>query len=171
MIEIRNEKADDYDGVAGINDLAFGQPIEGEIIEKIRDACEEILSLVAQKDGDIVGHILFSPVLIGNDEKDIKAMGLGPMAVLPEYQQQGIGTQLVNEGIKILKNLNYHLLIVLGHPDYYPRFGFEKASIYGLIPRWEGIPDEAFMVLFLDTSARKRASGVVRYRDEFDSAG
>ena len=169
MIEIRKENPDDYDDVRAINDLAFGQSIEGEIVKSIRDACDEIVSLVALNDGEIVGHILFSPVLVRNDGKEIKAMGLGPMAVLPKFQKQGIGTLLVNEGIKIIKNSKYHFIVVLGHPDYYPRFGFEKASKYELVPQWDGIPDEAFMVLFLDTSAINLFSGVVQYRDEFSS--
>ena len=170
MIEIRKEIQSDHDDVRAINDRAFGQSIEGEIVENIRDACNEIVSLVALNDGEIVGHILFSPVVVENGEKEIKAMGLGPMAVSPRFQKQGIGTLLVNEGIKILKKSKYHFIIVLGHSGYYPRFGFEKASKYGLIPQWSGIPDEAFMVLCLDASRMQHLAGVVHYRDEFNRA-
>ena len=97
-------------------------------------------------------------------------MGLAPMALLPECQNQGIGTQLVNEGLGILKRTECPFVIVLGHKNYYPRLGFKRASKYGLKSQWEGVPDEAFMVLILNESTMKDVSGVVRYRDEFDEA-
>ena len=94
-------------------------------------------------------------------------MGLAPMAVLPEMQHKGIGTQLVKAGIENLRKMQCPFIIVLGHPEYYPRFGFERASLYGIKCQWEGIPDDAFMILWLDKSKINRVSGLAKYRDEF----
>ena len=118
----------------------------------------------------IVGHILFSPTVIEGEHGIIKGMGLAPLAVLPEMQHQGIGTQLIKAGIQNLRNTQCPFIIVLGHPEYYPRFGFEKASPHGIKCQWEGIPDEAFMILWLDKSPMRRVSGLAKYRDEFDEA-
>ena len=97
-------------------------------------------------------------------------MGLAPLAVAPERQRQGIGSLLVRAGIGALRARNCPLVIVLGHPEYYPRFGFVPASRHGLSCQWEGVPDEAFMVLILDEAASASVSGTIRYRDEFDQA-
>ena len=92
------------------------------------------------------------------------------MAVLPQRQRQGIGSALVGRGLEILRDRCCPFVIVLGHPEYYRRFGFEPASKYGLKCQWEGVPDEAFMVLIFDKEAVAGVSGVARYRDEFDEA-
>ena len=170
MIEIREEKQADYDSVRMVNDLAFGQPEEGRIVDKLRKTCQEIISLVAVSGEKIVGHIFFSPVVIRHNDTDIFGMGLAPMAVLPEFQKQGIGSSLVKEGLQRIKETDYPFIIVLGHEHYYPRFGFERASIYGLTAQWDGVPDEAFMVLIQNKSVMDGVSGVAKYRSEFDSA-
>jgi putative acetyltransferase len=170
MIEIRKENQEDRDPVRTINDMAFDQPTEGKIVDKIRSACTETISLVAVKEGQVVGHIFFSPVSVNYEGKEIMGMGLAPMAVKPEFQKQGIGSLLVNEGIKILKKYRCPFVVVLGHDKFYPRFGFKVASEYGLVPQWQGVPDEAFMVLFLNKSALGKVSGVVSYRNEFNEA-
>ena len=92
------------------------------------------------------------------------------MAVFPELQSKGIGSKLVKEGLRVIKNTTCPFVIVLGHEKYYPRFGFQWASKYGLKSQWEGIPDEAFMVMILNDSVMKGVSGIVRYRDEFDGS-
>ena len=132
MIRIRDEIPGDYGQVRRVNDLAFECPDEGRIVDQIRTKQEEIISLVALIDEKIVGHILFSPVMMECDQKTIKGMGLAPMAVLPEYQKKGVGTTLVQEGLRRLRERRYPFVIVVGHADYYPRFGFERASKYGL---------------------------------------
>ncbi|MBW1726949.1 MAG: N-acetyltransferase [Deltaproteobacteria bacterium] len=152
MVEVRFEQPKDIDEVRLLNDKAFGQPVEGHIVDKLRQSCNRILSLVAISNNKIVGHIMFSPVTIETQEVVIQGMGLAPMAVLPELQNQGIGSILVKEGLRIIRNMSYPFVIVLGHKKYYPRFGFERASKYGLKSQWEGIPDEAFMAMILNDS-------------------
>ena len=170
MVEVRFERPKDIDEVRLLNDKAFGQPLEGRIVDKLRKSCKGILSLVAISNIKVIGHILFSPVTIETQSGTIGGKGLGPMAILPELQNQGIGTKLVKEGLRIINNTTCPFVIVLGHEKYYPRFGFQRASKYGLKSQWEGIPDKAFMVMILNDSVMKGVSGIVRYRDEFDEA-
>ncbi len=170
MIKIREERVEDYKAVREINDNAFGQPEEGRIVDKIREACGKIISLVAVEDEKVVGHIFFSPAVINYNGKAIKGMGLAPMAVHPDYQNNGIGSLLVNEGIKRVKETSSTFIIVLGHEKYYPRFGFETASKFGIKPQWKGVPDEAFMIMILDKEAMAGVSGVATYKKEFDEA-
>lgn len=170
MLIIRQEEPRDYEAVRIINDKAFNQPVEGNIIETLRKSDAMILSLVAEHGNKVVGHIFFSEVSLDDHPEITGAMGLAPMAVLPEYQGMGIGKELVGKGIEMLKNRAAPLIIVLGHPEYYPRFGFEPASGYGLKCQWQGIPDEAFMVLILDREKMKNVSGVIRYREEWNEA-
>jgi putative acetyltransferase len=98
-------------------------------------------------------------------------MALAPLAVLPEYQRQGIGSALVKAGLQILHSRCCPFVMVLGHPGYYSRFGFEPASRAGLRSQWEGVPDEVFMVLILDSSSMADVAGIARYRLEFDALG
>ena len=167
MAIIRPEKPEDSSQIRRVNERAFGQPSEADLVDKLRTACAEALSLVAE-DGDdgIVGHILFTPVVVG--ERLAFGMGLAPMSVLPDRQRQGIGSQLVRRGLNILRERGCPFVVVVGHPEYYPRFGFEPASKHGLLSQWEGMPDAAFMVLVLDVDTMAGASGVARYRDEFN---
>jgi len=168
MTAIRPERPEDAAGVRHVNEAAFGQPAEAEIVEKLRQACADSLSLVAAEDDAIRGHILFTPVVIEAAERRIVGMGLGPMAVLPDQQRQGIGSQLVRRGLEILRQRGCPFVVVIGHPEYYPRFGFEAASRHGLVSQWPGVPDAAFMVVVLDAHAMAGARGVARYRDEFN---
>jgi putative acetyltransferase len=166
---IRPERPDDVARVRDLNTLAFGQPAEARLVDTLRANCADALSLVAD-DNAVVGHILFTPVTIENTEPPLVGMGLAPMAVHPDRQRDGIGTQLVTRGLEILRERHCPFVVVVGHPEYYPRFGFQPASRRGLSSQWEGIPDAAFMVLVLDETAMAGASGVARYRAEFDAA-
>ncbi len=170
MINIRIESQEDIQQVHLLNEQAFEQPAEASIVDKLRSACPECLSLVAEDDRSIVGHILFTPVVIEQQHSNIQGMGLAPMAVSPDRQKQGIGSRLMEKGLELLKSQNCPFVIVLGHPDYYPRFAFERASKYGLVSQWEGVPDEAFMIMAMDKSVLEGVSGVAKYRDEFDEA-
>jgi putative acetyltransferase len=167
VITIRRERPEDALPVRHVNELAFGQPAEADLVEKLRAACGEALSLVAVADG-VVGHILFTPVVVESAARRVVGMGLAPMAVLPDRQRQGIGSQLVQRGIDSLRECGCPFVVVVGHPEYYPRFGFARASAHDLVSQWEGMPDAAFMVLILDERVMAGVSGVARYRDEFD---
>ena len=171
MIHIRPEKPDDIEMIDELTRLAFEGEEETNLIAAIRASDYFIpeLSLVALDDNDqTVGHILFSPVTIESSETSAKALALAPMAVLPEYQNSGIGTLLVQHGLEECKKLGYSLVIVVGHPDYYPRFGFRPARDCGIEAPFE-VPDEAFMVLELVPKALENVRGVVKYNPAFDS--
>ena len=170
VIEVRFERPKDIDKVRLLNDKAFGKPVEGRIVDKLRKSCSEILSLVAISNNKVIGHIMFSPVTLETQIGIIEGMSLAPMAVLPELQNQGIGSKLVKEGLRIIKYTKCPFVIVLGHENYYPRFGFKRASKYGLKSQWEGVPDDAFMVIILNDSVMRGVSGIIKYRDEFDEA-
>jgi putative acetyltransferase len=168
-VVVRREGPGDVEAVRGVNLLAFGQQQEADVVEALRKAGAATLSMVADLDGAIAGHILFSPVRVQSTRSSYDAIGLGPMAVAPDLQCKGIGSQLVRAGLQELRRLGHEIVVVLGPPEYYPRFGFERASLRGI--RWEhDAPDEAFMVLELCEGAlASRGAGVVRYRPEFES--
>lgn len=171
MTTIRKERPEDVPAIRQVNERAFGQPLEADVVDKLRRTCEGCLSLVATNRGRVVGHVLFSPAAVERQGRTaLEGMGLAPVAVLPEYQRQGIGSLLVREGLSMLQASACPFVIVLGHPEYYPRFGFQRASKYGFTSQWEGVPDEAFMILVFDAPTLTGVSGVVRYRSEFDAA-
>ena len=167
MITIRLETESDIECIREINKLAFGQPDEAKLVDKLRQSCNNILSLVAELDNKIVSHILFSPVTIDSTKGIIKGMGLGPMATLPEYQHQGIGAGLINTGLGMLTKRNCPFVVVLGHPTYYPRFGFEPASNFGIGCEWE-VPDEVFMIQVFNKKLLTNIKGTALYRSEFN---
>jgi putative acetyltransferase len=167
-VSVRPEEPRDINGVRTLNQRAFDGPVEAAIVDALRGSPDTI-SLVASDGDRIVGHILFSPVQIEGTGPDTVAFGLGPVAVLPELQRQGIGSQLVRTGIDLCRSLGHDALVVVGHPEYYPRFGFVPADTKSL--RYEHtVPREAFMVLELRTGSLPPSGGVVRYRPEFSSA-
>lgn len=170
MIEIRPEEPGDIAAIHAINKNAFGQPTEADLVDLLRVACPDAVSLVAVEDDQVLGHIFFSPVTITAETGATQGMGLAPMAVVPERQRHGIGSRLVEAGLQILREQFCPFVIVLGHPEYYPRFGFVPASQHGLTCQWEGVPDDVFMVLICDEASMAGVSGVARYRAEFDKA-
>jgi putative acetyltransferase len=147
-LKIRPETAQDLAKITEVNNLAFGQKNEGMLVEKLRQTDRFIseLSLVAELEGRIVGHVLFYPVIIRSVDSEFLSLSLGPMAVIPELQRQGIGSRLVTEGLAAAARLGHRSVIVLGHPDYYPKFGFKPASRWNIKAPFDA-PDEAFMAL------------------------
>ena len=122
---------EDVSQVRNVNELAFGQPAEADLVERLRQACDDSLSLVAEDDA-VVGHILFTPVVVESAGRRVFGMGLAPMAVLPDRQRQGIGSQLVRRGLDILRERGCPFVVAVGYSEYYPRFGFEPASTHRL---------------------------------------
>jgi putative acetyltransferase len=165
FVEIREERSGDVAAIRDLNKRAFGQDQEGCIVDALRSNGAVLLSLVATLNGRVVGHIMYSPLSVGNE---VTGAALGPMAVLPEYQRQGIGSQLVEAGNRKLKDAGYPFVIVLGHASYYPRFGFRPASAQGIKCEWE-VPDNVFMLLVLDQAKMQGVSGLAKYRHEFSS--
>lgn len=171
MLTIRTENIEDQAAVYEVNRLAFGRESEARLVETLRRSDDFIpeLSLVAEKDGRIVGHVLFSPITIETEGGAVSALGLGPVAVRPELQRQGIGSELVRRGLKECRRLGHGIVVVIGHPSYYPRFGFSSARAKGLeIP--SEVPDEAFMALALVPGALDGVEGIVRFPSAFDDA-
>jgi len=162
VIEIREESPDDIAAIREVNRLAFGQGLEGQVVDALRANGGVLLSLVAVSDGKIVGHILYSPAVVGA----FRGAALGPMAVLPDYQRQGLGSQLVTTGNRRIGEAGHPFVIVLGHPQFYPRFGFTPASARSIRCQWD-VPDDVFMVLILDSTKTEGMTGLAQYRSEF----
>jgi len=161
---IREEQSGDASAIRTVNIRAFGQEQEANLVDTLRAKGAALLSLVATVREQVVGHIMYSPIAIG----EMTAAALAPMAVLPECQRQGIGSSLVTTGNQRLKDRRYAAVVVLGHVEYYPRFGFVPASTRGIRCEWD-VPDNAFMVLVFDESKMRGVSGLAEYRDEFST--
>jgi len=170
MITIRSEEPRDFDQVRTINDSAFDSGPEAGLVDALRANCTDCLSLVAEDEGLVVGHILFTPVVVESPAGTVRGMGLAPMAVQPGRQRSGVGSALVLRGLELLRDDGCPFVIVVGHPEYYPRFGFDRASRFGLRSQWDGVPDDAFMVAVFDPDGLPEGGDVARYRDEFDAA-
>ncbi|HCD31911.1 MAG TPA: GNAT family N-acetyltransferase [Phycisphaerales bacterium] len=169
IARIRPEQPHDFDAVSQVNQLAFDRLDEAFLVDRLRETAIPHVSLVAEDDdGQVVGHILFSPANIHSPTGDVTGMGLAPMAVHPDHQFQGIGTQLLKAGINAIAEMDMPYVIVLGHVDYYPRFGFVPASLRNIRCQWTGIPDEAFMILVLDPIAMQHVSGTAYYHPVFE---
>jgi len=166
MINVRPETEDDYGEVRRVNECAFGQANEARLVEALRPTASPQISLVAVLDDQIVGHIFFSPVSVESDKNAFTALGLAPMAVLPEYQRRGIGSELICEGLRACQKLGHNLVFVVGHPEYYPRFGFKPARQRGFDCEYD-VPDEVFMVAELEPGAANGRTGTVKYMPEF----
>jgi putative acetyltransferase len=170
-LEIRPERTEDIDAISEINRRAFESEDEPNLIVAIRKSEHFIpeLSLVAELDGDPVGHILFSRISIDAGDRIFPVLSLAPMAVLPAHQRQGIGTALVQRGLEECRRLNHNVIVVIGHAEYYPRFGFVQARDHGLEVEYD-VPSEAFMVLELESGALQGIGGIVRFPAAFDAA-
>jgi putative acetyltransferase len=162
LIEIRDEQSSEIAAVRDVNRRAFGQEQEANIVDALRANGASLVSLVAVVDGQIVGHIMFSPI----DVNGIVGAALGPMAVIPEHQRCGIGSRLVEAGCERMRAKGCPFIIVLGHATYYPRFGFKPASRSGISCEWD-VSDEVFMMLVLDEAKMSGVSGLAKYRKEF----
>jgi putative acetyltransferase len=162
-IEIREEKPGDTQAIHALNKEAFGQEQEANIVDALRKNDAVLLSLVAVYDNEVVGHILYSPITVNNE---IEGAALGPMAVRPGFQRQGVGSSLVQAGNERLEREGWPFIIVLGHAEFYPRFGFRPASEHGITCEWD-VPGDVFMLLVLDEKRMHGVTGESHYRPEF----
>lgn len=172
-IKIRQEKEKDYKLSESVVARAFKHAEQTDhkehlLVAKLRksDIFIPELSLVAELDGEIVGHIMFTKLFIENEGNKYESLGLAPVSVLPEHQNKGIGSKLINEGLKIAKEIGFKSVIVLGHDKYYPRFGFKPASTWAIKSPFD-VPNEVFMALELEVRGLKGVSGTVVYGKEF----
>lgn len=161
---VRNETPADAAAIHRVNELGFGSPAEAELVDALRDAARPFISLVAEDEGEIVGHICFTPVTVEGSSAAVA--GLAPMAALPGRQKQGIGSRLVEAGLEQCRRAGFGMVVVLGHAEYYPRFGFRPASSFGLKSEYE-VPDPVFMALELTPGAANGVHGLVRYHEAF----
>ena len=169
-VAIRRERRDDYDRVFEIEERAFGQPDEALLVAALRGKVDPEISLVAATQDErgaqrLIGHIYFSPVKVGSALR--RAIALGPVAVDPDYQGRAVGSQLCVRGLQACVEIGEALVFVLGHPNYYPQFGFVSARPKGLFYKSEEF-DAAFFVAELTAGAANGYSGEVVYAPQFD---
>jgi putative acetyltransferase len=161
---VRKEKPEDCGAIRLVNEEAFGRPDEADLVDRLRAQGVVLASLVAEVEDMIAGHILFSRMSIETTDKSIAAVALAPLAVIPKFQRQGIGTMLTAHGLDWLREQSEQIVLVLGHPDYYQRFGFstDKARLIE-----SPLNPKSFMALELKPHALEGIRGKVRYPDAF----
>lgn len=162
---IRPERDDDYAAVHALNVSAFESPAEARLVARLRRESDSVVSLVAEVEGTVAGHIMFTPVTLSR-HPSLRMMGLGPMAVTPTHRRQGIGSALVRGGLERCTQKGFGAVVVIGHPDYYPRFGFRPGVSRGLTCEYD-VPPEVFMVMELQLNYLTGSSGVVSYHAAF----
>ena len=169
-MEIRKETRNDYSDVYNLNKVAFEEDEEAKLVDLLRKSSAFIpeLSIVAIIENNIVGHILFTKIKIIDDKgNENESLALAPMAVSPKYQKSGIGGQLIKNGLDKAREMNFKSVIVLGHDKYYPKFGFEPTTKWGITSPYD-VPPNVFMGLELVDNGLKNVSGIVQYPQEFD---
>lgn len=169
MITLRKEKAKDLEAIDLVNNIAFGRKAESKLITALRRTAAFIsdLSVIASVDGKIIGHILLYPITINEDDKKHTSLTLAPMSVIPAFHKKSVGKLLVIYSLQAAKDLGYKSVVVLGHPSYYPKFGFEPASKWKIKSPFPA-PDEAFMAVELEPGSLKNVKGTVVFPDAFD---
>lgn len=164
-MNIRPESQSDIDAVFAVNTSAFETPAEASLVDALREQANPVISLVAEDNGEIIGHIMFSPVSLTN-HPETKILGLAPMAVVPDWQNKGVGSELVRAGLRECQQMGFDAVVVLGHPTYYPRFGFVPAVKFGITSEYD-VPDDVFMVLELEPDGLSKSDGTIKYHDAF----
>lgn len=167
VVTVHPETAADFGAIRQVNQEAFGQATEADLVDALRDGGFARLSLVAQLDRQVVGHIFFSHIGIVSGSSSVDALALAPMAVLPRHQRQGIGSKLIRSGLERCRHAGHKIVIVVGHPNYYPRFGFSPELAVPLQSKYAG---EAFMALELVPGALEGVKGEVRYSPPFEAS-
>jgi putative acetyltransferase len=165
IVTVREEADTDHEAVRHVHRLAFGQDDEADLVDALRAGGYSRVSLVAESAGGVVGHVLFGDLPIRTDGGTVPALSLAPLAVLPEYQRQGVGSALVRAGLEVCRARGHRVVVVLGHPDYYPRFGFSAARAAPLASPFSGRP--AWMALELVPGALDGVAGWAEYPPPF----
>jgi len=165
-VQIRPETTADHEAICQVNRLAFGQDAEARLVNALREGNYARVSLVAEKAGQIIGHILFSNVPITTKAGTVPALALAPMAVLPAFQRQGVGSALVKRGLEVCRKQGHPIVVVLGHPDFYPKFGFSAKLAESLSSPFGG--GEAWMAVELVPGTLAGVVGLVQYPTPFN---
>ncbi|WP_300598836.1 N-acetyltransferase [Niabella sp.] len=168
---IREEHSADATAISEVNEEAFGRADEANLVDLLRNSSAFVpeLSLVAEMDGTIVGHVLFTKIkIIDSFNHRFESLALAPIAVRSSFQRQGIGAALIRAGLHKAREIGYLSVIVLGHETYYPKFGFQPASRWNIQAPFD-VPDEAFMAVELVECGLKMVSGIVVYAKEFEA--
>ena len=167
MIRIREETPADYGAIDRVNQLAFGGTEEVDLVRHLRNDGDVLVSLVADMDLQVIGHVLMSRMAIETAREQIPAVALAPMAVHPDFQKRGIGSALAEEAIELCRLRDELIVLVMGHPEYYPRFGFSAERAEHLAIPFELLKPGAFMALELKLGALEYTKGRVRYAKAF----
>jgi putative acetyltransferase len=164
-VVIRSETAADHAAIRHVHRLAFGQDAEARLVDALRDGGYIRLSLVAEREGQVVAHILFSDLPIIAEVGTVPALALAPLGVWPEYHKQGIGSALIRRGLEMCRQLGHRIAVVVGHPHFYQRFGFSSRLAARLESPFSG---EAFLAAELVPGALAGVAGKVQYPPPFD---
>jgi len=167
-IIIEAETEGDYEQITKLHTKAFNRDGEARLVEKLRKTPAYIpeLSLVARYRNAIIGHILLYPIKINAYKKKCNSLALAPVSVIPSFQNRKVGSRLIREGLEKARKLGFKSVIVVGHSGYYPRFGFEKASKYGISAPFD-VPDTAFFAIELEKDGLKNCNGTIEYPSEY----
>ena len=166
-VEIRPEEIRDVPGIGDANRNAFGREVEARLVDALRDGGYARLSLVAEEERRLVGHVMFSEAVIRTDGGQAGALALGPVCVVPDRQGRGIGSALIRKGLDRCARAGHRIVVLLGHPDYYPRFGFSAERAGDLSSAYSG---EAFMALELAPGALSGVVGEFEFAPPFGAA-
>jgi len=175
-VRIRPEQSGDEAIIREVTQKAFdaseyGHNGEARLIDQLRSEGAAAISLIAEIERQIVGHILFSPARIDWNGRSSSGLGLAPVSVLPEFQRQRIGSRLIEAGFEAITGSPHEFVIVLGHPEYYPKFGFVPASSSNITCEFEGVPDEAFLIRWLNKPSTSSDRGLAKYHPVFSTLG
>jgi putative acetyltransferase len=170
-VTIRKETHRDYDQISLVNDMAFSKKLESELVVNLRKLAEFLpeLSLVAEFNNKIIGHILFFPIYISSENNKIQTLSLAPMSIMPGFQNKGLGGDLITAGLKAADEMGFTSVVVLGHPRYYPKFGFKKASKWNIKAPFDA-PDEAMMAIELKNGSLGFGGGIIDFPEVYYEA-
>ena len=167
-LTVRPETADDVLAIRDVHLKAFSPPAEADLVARLRDGHDSEISLVAEQSGEIVGHVMLSRMNVSAASRPYRALGLGPVGVLPGCRGSGVGSELIRSALAIAEALGEEMVFVLGEPDYYSRFGFSAEAAAPFVSPYAG---PYFMARWLRAAAGPAAAGKADYAPAFASLG